>query len=77
MDVEPIGYFPTAVTFGLWGPKAAPKPKLPPHVLNKFFEPLEEYPPIEEQKKQRMEGTYQYTRFMANSIQRERGHPIK
>lgn len=78
MDVEPIGYHPKAVTFGLWsGPKTAPKPTLPPHVVAKFFEPLQEFPPIEEQQKQRDEGTYKYTRFMANTIQREVGHPLK
>lgn len=77
LDVEPIGYHPKAVTFGLWGPKAAPKPTLPPHVVAKFFEPLQEYPPIAEQMQQREEGTYKYTRFMANNIQREAGHSLK
>lgn len=77
LDVEPVGYFPMAVTFTLWSKKAVPKSKLPPHVLKKFFEPLQAYDPVAEQMKQREEGTYQYTRFMGNGTQKENGHPLK
>jgi hypothetical protein len=77
VDVEPVGYYPLAVTFTLWHAKAVPKPKLPPHVHRKFFEALSEYPSLEEQQKQKEEGTYIYKRFMANTIQKQKGTPLK
>lgn len=71
LDVEAVGYYPMAVTFAVWDPKIVPRPTLPPHVHRKFFEPLQEYPSLEEQKKMREDGTYVYKRFMANTVQKE------
>lgn len=77
LDVEPVGYYPLAVSFAAWHPKIVPKPRLLPHVHTKFFEPLIEFPPVKEQQKQREEGTYVYKRFMANTIQKEVGTPTR
>jgi hypothetical protein len=69
LDVEPVGYFPRTVSFTLWDPKKEPKPRLPPHVHKKFFEPLADYPPLSEQMEARKDGTYVYKRFMGGKTQ--------
>lgn len=73
LDVEAIGYYPKAVGFATYDPKKLPKPRLPPHVHRKFFEPLQEYPSLEEQKQQRLEGTYVYKRFLRKGISAQKG----
>lgn len=68
MDVDHRGYYPRTISFTIFDKSKIPPPKIPVHIRKIFFKPLNEFPSIEEQYKQRDNGTWNYVRWVGEDV---------